>query len=44
MGAVATDPALWALVEGVNTVTAQLTGATSDSRITGVYAPRFSGI
>jgi hypothetical protein len=44
MGAVATDPALWPLVEDVNTVTAQLTGATSDSRITGVYAPRFSGI
>jgi hypothetical protein len=44
MGFVSSDPALWALVEGVNTVTAALTGATAASRITGIYAPRYASI
>lgn len=44
MGSVTTDPALWGLVDGVNTVTAALTGATSVSRITGTYRARYSGV
>lgn len=44
MGSVATDPALWPLVEAVNDVTAALTGATATSRITGTYQPRYAGI
>lgn len=44
MGSVSSDPALWGLIEGVNAVTAQLTGATTASRITGVYSPRYAGI
>lgn len=39
-----TDPSLWSLVEGVNTVSATMTGATSDSRITGTYQARYAGI
>lgn len=44
MGSVTSDPALWGLVEGVNTVTAALTGATTASRITGTFRPRYSGV
>jgi hypothetical protein len=44
MGSVTTDPALWGLIEGVNTVTAALTGATTASRITGTFRPRYSGV
>lgn len=44
MGALASDPALWPLVEGVNTVVAQLEGAGDASRVSGVYEPRFSGV
>ena len=44
MGSVVGAPDLWPLIEDVNTVTAQLTGATVDSRIVGVYRPRFAGI
>lgn len=39
-----TDPSLWPLVDGVNTVTAVLVGATSASRVAGWYQPRYSGI
>ena len=44
MGAVQGDPALWPLIEDVNQVSAALTGATSDSRIVGVYRASYSGI
>lgn len=44
MGALASDPALWPLVEGLNSVTASLAGAADASRISGIYQPRFSGI
>jgi hypothetical protein len=44
MGSLASDPALWPLIEDVNNVTAQLTGATSASRITATYRPRYAGI
>ena len=44
MGSVTGDPALWPLIEDVNTVTATLTGATTDSHISGVYRPRYAGI
>lgn len=44
MAALGTDPALWPLIEGVNAVTAQLSGATSASRITATYRPRYAGI
>lgn len=43
MSAVASDPALWTLIEDVNRVTAVLSGATSDSRIQGSYRPRYAG-
>lgn len=41
---VASDPALWSLIDDVNEVTASLPGATSESRIVGAYVPRYSGI
>jgi hypothetical protein len=44
MGSLATDPALWPLVEGVNNVTASLTSATTASSIACTYAPRYAGI
>lgn len=44
MGALTSDPALWPLVEGVNTVSALLTNAGASSRIRGLYAPRYAGI
>lgn len=44
MSALASDPALWPLIEGVNVVTAALTDATAASRITGVFAPKYAGI
>jgi len=44
MPALASDPALWPLIEGVNRVSAQLVGATSASRIIGAYRPRYAGI
>lgn len=44
MSALASDPALWPLVEGVNRVSAQLVGATSTSRIFGSFRPRYAGI
>lgn len=42
--AVSSDPALWPLVEGVNDVTAVLGAAGENSRIRGVYTPRYAGI
>lgn len=44
MGSLATDPALWPLIEDVNQVSALLAGATSSSRISGVFSPRYAGI
>lgn len=44
MGSLASDPALWPLIEDVNTVTVALTGASSASRISCTYAPRYAGI
>jgi hypothetical protein len=44
MSALSSDPALWPLVEDVNRVSAQLTGATSASRILGAFRPRYAGI
>jgi len=44
MDTLATDPALWPLVDDVNVVSALLTNAGPASRIRGVYRPRFSGI
>lgn len=44
MGSLASDPALWPLVEGVNEVSALLTNATGNSRIAAVYEPRYAGI
>lgn len=44
MTAVASDPALWTLIEGVNLVTADLSGATSESKITAAYRPLYAGI
>jgi len=44
MGSLASDPALWPLIEGVNRVSAQLVGATSASRILGAFRPRYAGI
>jgi hypothetical protein len=44
MDALSTDPALWPLTPGINTVSAQLTNAGPASRITGTYRPRYSGI
>lgn len=44
MGSLASDPALWPLVEDVNAVTVSLTGASSASRISCTFAPRYAGI
>jgi len=44
MNTLTSDPALWPLVEGVNNVTALLAGATANSRVAGVYEPRYAGI
>jgi len=44
MGALDSDPALWPLIDGVNEISAALTGATTDSRIAGVWRPRYAGI
>lgn len=44
MAALASDPAMWPLIEDINQVSASLTGATSASRIRGVYQPRYAGI
>jgi hypothetical protein len=44
MSAVASDPALWPLVEAVNTVSVALVGATSSSRVSTTYRPRYAGI
>jgi hypothetical protein len=44
MGAVTSDPALWALLDGVNVVSVALAGATGASRIFGTFQPRFAGI
>lgn len=41
---VASDPALWTLIDGVNDVTAALTGAADESRIDGAWVPRYSGV
>lgn len=41
---VASDPALWMLQDGVNEITAALAGATEESRISGAYTPRYSGV
>lgn len=43
MASVGSDPALWPLVERVNRVSAQLIGATYQSRITATYRPRYAG-
>jgi hypothetical protein len=44
LAALGTDPALWPLIEDVNAVSAQLVGATSASRITATFKPRYAGI
>lgn len=44
MGSVTSDPALWSLFEGINEVSVALTGATSASRIRGLYQPRYAGV
>ena len=44
MAAVGSDPALWPLVEDVNDISVQLTGATTASRLTATYKPRYAGI
>lgn len=44
MSSLASDPALWPLIEDVNRVSAQLVGATSASRILGAFRPRYAGI
>jgi len=44
MTAVSGYPDLWSLAETVNTVTAALAGATTASRITATYQPRYAGI
>ena len=44
LGFLSSDPALWPLIEGVNRVSAQLVGATSNSRILGAFRPRYAGI
>lgn len=44
MGSLASNPALWALIEGVNVVTCALTGATTASSIAATYAPRYAGV
>lgn len=42
--ALASDPAMWPLIEQVNVVTAALAGASNDSNIRGSYVPRYAGI
>jgi hypothetical protein len=44
MGTLDSDPALWPLIDGVNEVSAALTGATTASRIAGVWRARYAGI
>lgn len=44
MSTLSSDPALWPLQEDLNSVTAALTGATSASKISVTYAPRYAGI
>ena len=44
MHTLASDPALWSLVEGVQQVTALLTNAGPNSRISGAFEPKFAGI
>lgn len=44
MGGVVGEPVLWPLIAGINEVTAALTGATSASRISGAYRPRYAGV
>lgn len=44
MGTLATDPALWPLIEGVNEVTAVLGNAGDASRVLATYSPRYAGI
>ena len=44
MGSLASDPALFPLVEGVNQVSALMAGAGAASSITGVYRPSYAGI
>jgi hypothetical protein len=45
MGALASDPTMWPLADGVvNQVSALLTGANASSRIRGSYAPQYAGI
>lgn len=44
MGALATDPAMWPLVEDVNDVDVSVAGATGASQVSVTYAPRYAGI
>jgi hypothetical protein len=44
MASLASDPALWPLIEDVNRVSAQLVGAGPNSRIHGAFRPRYAGI
>lgn len=44
MSAVASDPALWPLIDDLNVVSALLTGSTAASRITATYRPRYAGV
>lgn len=44
LGSVDGYPDLWPLAESVNSITAALNGATSNSRIVGSWAPRYAGI
>ena len=43
-GDLETDPAMWVLQPGTNDISVLLTGATTDSRVTGSYRPRYAGI
>lgn len=44
MGSLGSDPALWPLVDGQNVISAQLLGATAESRIEAIYRVRYAGI
>lgn len=44
LGALASDPALWSLVEDSNAISVALTGATSASVVAVTYTPRYAGI
>lgn len=44
MGSLGSDPALWPLVDGENVISAQLLGATAESRIEAMYRVRYAGI